>query len=194
VPAKIANPDYKGKWTAPLIDNPAYKGEWRPRLIPNVNYFEDDKPYALPAMGAIGIELWTMQNNIEFDNIYIGKSEEAARSWADATWGVKSAVEQTAIELELASEPGAIGNALTFLVDNPLVLMVTSVVIIVCIALIFILCCGDSESDQRQAVERAEKEIKAAQPESKEAASADEGEVKAETEGSDKQPSSKKND
>lgn len=36
-----ANPEYKGKWYAPLIDNPAYKGVWKPRLIPNPNYFED---------------------------------------------------------------------------------------------------------------------------------------------------------
>ncbi|OIW30187.1 hypothetical protein CONLIGDRAFT_680968 [Coniochaeta ligniaria NRRL 30616] len=27
------NPDYKGKWTAPLIDNPAYKGDWAPRIL-----------------------------------------------------------------------------------------------------------------------------------------------------------------
>lgn len=39
-----ANPAYKGKWYAPMIDNPAYKGEWAPRKIPNPNYFEDLTP------------------------------------------------------------------------------------------------------------------------------------------------------
>jgi hypothetical protein len=39
-----ANPDYKGKWYAPMIDNPAYKGEWAPRKIPNPAYFEDLEP------------------------------------------------------------------------------------------------------------------------------------------------------
>jgi hypothetical protein len=39
-----ANPNYKGKWYAPLIDNPAYKGEWAPRKIPNPDYFEDLTP------------------------------------------------------------------------------------------------------------------------------------------------------
>ena len=38
------NPDYKGKWSAPMIDNPAYKGVWAPRQIPNPNYFEDLTP------------------------------------------------------------------------------------------------------------------------------------------------------
>lgn len=39
-----ANPDYKGKWYAPMIDNPAYKGPWAPRKIPNPDYFEDLTP------------------------------------------------------------------------------------------------------------------------------------------------------
>ena len=39
-----ANPAYKGKWYAPMIDNPAYKGEWAPRKIPNPNFFEDKTP------------------------------------------------------------------------------------------------------------------------------------------------------
>lgn len=39
-----ANPAYKGKWYAPMIDNPAYKGEWAPRKISNPSYFEDVEP------------------------------------------------------------------------------------------------------------------------------------------------------
>ena len=39
-----ANPEYKGKWYAPMIDNPAYIGEWAPRKIPNPDYFEDATP------------------------------------------------------------------------------------------------------------------------------------------------------
>ena len=38
------NPDYKGKWYAPLIDNPEYKGEWAPRKISNPSWFEDLSP------------------------------------------------------------------------------------------------------------------------------------------------------
>jgi len=39
-----ANPAFKGKWYAPMIDNPEYKGEWAPRRIPNPGYFEDNEP------------------------------------------------------------------------------------------------------------------------------------------------------
>lgn len=38
------NPDYKGKWYAPMVDNPDYKGEWAPRKIANPDYFEDLTP------------------------------------------------------------------------------------------------------------------------------------------------------
>lgn len=41
---KKANPKYKGKWYAPMIDNPEYKGEWKPRQIANPGFFEDLEP------------------------------------------------------------------------------------------------------------------------------------------------------
>jgi len=98
----IRNPDYKGKWSAPLIDNPLYKGVWTPRLIKNPAYFEDKTPSNLEPMGAIGFEIWTMQNDILFDNIYIGHSiEEAEKIQAD-TFDIKSPIEKAEEE---ASKP-----------------------------------------------------------------------------------------
>lgn len=98
----IKNPDYKGPWTAPYIDNPAYKGVWAPRKIANPDYFEDKHPANFEPMGAIGFEIWTMQNNILFDNIYIGHSVEEARKLADETFFVKQPVEKA---LEAADKP-----------------------------------------------------------------------------------------
>lgn len=51
------NPDYKGKWSAPLIDNPAYKGPWAPRKIANPAYFEDKTPSNFEPMGAVSVPL-----------------------------------------------------------------------------------------------------------------------------------------
>lgn len=90
------NPDYKGKWYPPQIDNPKYKGPWAPRKIPNPDFFEDLTPSKFEKIGAIGFELWTMQSNILFDNIYIGHSEEDAREFAEETWGVKHSIEKAA--------------------------------------------------------------------------------------------------
>ncbi|KAI8930258.1 Calreticulin family-domain-containing protein [Entophlyctis helioformis] len=77
------NPAYKGKWSAPLIDNPAYKGVWAPRKIANPSYYHDATPADFNKIGAIGFELWTMQNGIQFDNIY-------------ETWAIKSQIEKAA--------------------------------------------------------------------------------------------------
>ena len=90
------NPEYKGKWSAPLIDNPKYVGPWAPKKIKNPAYFEDKTPANLEPMGAIGFEIWTMQNDILFDNIYIGHSIEDAAALKAATFDVKSPVEKAA--------------------------------------------------------------------------------------------------
>ncbi|KAJ5638005.1 Calnexin [Penicillium lividum] len=96
------NPEYKGMWSAPLIDNPKYKGPWAPRKIANPAYFEDKTPSNLEPMGAIGFEIWTMQNDILFDNIYIGHSVEDAEKLRQETFDVKVAIEEAE---EKASQP-----------------------------------------------------------------------------------------
>ena len=93
-PPMKKNPAYKGKWTAPYIDNPAYTGPWSARMIPNPDFFEDNTPANLEPMGAIGFEIWTMQSDILFDNIYIGHSEEDAKALREQTWAIKRPIEE----------------------------------------------------------------------------------------------------
>jgi calnexin len=93
-PPQKKNPAYKGKWTAPFIDNPAYKGVWAPRKIANPKYYEDKHPANLEPLGAIGFELWTMQNDILFDNIYVGYSLEEADVLKKETFDVKIIAEK----------------------------------------------------------------------------------------------------
>ncbi|OJA11333.1 hypothetical protein AZE42_10516 [Rhizopogon vesiculosus] len=89
-----ANPAYKGKWYAPMIDNPAYIGEWSPRKISNPDYFEDLEPVKhLNKIGGVGIELWTMTEDILFDNIYVGHSVDDAKALAAETYDVKKPIE-----------------------------------------------------------------------------------------------------
>jgi len=91
-----ANPEYKGKWYAPMIDNPEYKGEWAPRKVPNPNFFEDLTPVkSLSKIGGVGIELWTMTEDILFDNIYVGHSVEDAKALAAESFDVKKVLERT---------------------------------------------------------------------------------------------------
>ncbi|KAJ7024393.1 Calreticulin family-domain-containing protein [Mycena alexandri] len=97
MPPFKANPAYKGKWYAPMIDNPAYIGEWAPRKIANPDFYEDLTPIkTLGKIGGVGIELWTMTEDILFDNIYIGHSPEDAKAFAAETFDIKKPLEAAA--------------------------------------------------------------------------------------------------
>ncbi|KAL8284036.1 hypothetical protein RQP46_005149 [Phenoliferia psychrophenolica] len=98
----IPNPEYKGPWFAPLIDNPEYKGVWAPAKIPNPDYFEDNSPSDFNKIAGIGIELWSMTEDILFDNIYIGSSESDASALASETFLIKKPLEDA---LEEADKP-----------------------------------------------------------------------------------------
>ncbi|KAI9828683.1 MAG: hypothetical protein M1832_001786 [Thelocarpon impressellum] len=112
------NPAYKGKWVAPLVENPAYKGVWMPRKIPNPEYFEDKTPANFEPMGAIGFEIWTMQSDILFDNIYIGHSIEDAEKLKAETFDVKHAIEKAE---EQASKPAKPESPLDLVfLDDPI--------------------------------------------------------------------------
>nr|XP_010910131.1 calnexin homolog [Elaeis guineensis] len=96
------NPSYKGKWHAPLIDNPNYMGIWKPRQIPNPDYFEFDKPDFEP-IASIGIEIWTMQDGILFDNILIAVDEKVAELYREKMWKPKYEAEQSKQKAEEAA-------------------------------------------------------------------------------------------
>lgn len=88
----VPNPNYRGKWRPPKIDNPNYKGKWSPRLIQNPNYFFDENPFkSLEAIGAIAYELWSMADNVAFDNLIITSDAEAANLLQHFTWQNKKA-------------------------------------------------------------------------------------------------------
>lgn len=86
----IDNPKYKGKWTPPLIANPNFKGIWVPRKLPNPNYYEDKNPFeSVSPISALGLELWSMTDNIYFDNFIITDDETVAKQFAKDSWSIK---------------------------------------------------------------------------------------------------------
>lgn len=93
VAPKIQNPDYKGVWSQPMIENPDYKGTWAAKKIPNPNFAPDEHASDLEPIGGLGFELWTMQEDILFDNIYVGHSVEEAEAIGNATFVPKLALE-----------------------------------------------------------------------------------------------------
>ncbi|KAI4886936.1 hypothetical protein NFI96_030448, partial [Prochilodus magdalenae] len=86
-PPMVPNPAYRGKWKAPMIDNPSYQGKWQPRMISNPAYFEDRQPFRMSPVGAVGFELWSLTEDVLFDNILLCDDLEMARHWTEDTWG-----------------------------------------------------------------------------------------------------------
>eukprot|EP01018_Ginkgo_biloba_P037396 Gb_13488 [translate_table: standard] len=103
------NPNYKGKWYPPMIDNPNYKGIWKPRQIQNPDYFELERPN-LESIAAIGIEIWTMQDRILFDNVLISEDVSEAQEYRDKYWKPKFEIEKEKHKVEEEVEAGIPGS------------------------------------------------------------------------------------
>jgi len=156
-PPLIKNPAYKGKWVAPQIENPAYKGEWKPRQIPNPDFFEDLHPHNFPDIIGAGFELWMVNKEIGFNNIYIGNDEAAVHAWNKAHFipkHKKQAEEQAKLEPEEeGSDKSFLGSMnhffgtikeayLSLYNDNQIAtIVITALVVLVPLTLIIVACC-----------------------------------------------------
>merc|ERR1719231_67441 len=78
-----------------MIENPDYIGEWTPKQIANEKYTEDIANYDI---GAVGFELWVVNEGSVFDNVFVGDDYEEAKAFADSTWAVTAVEEKTAKE------------------------------------------------------------------------------------------------
>lgn len=97
----IDNPQCKnggcGPWTAPMIENSAYKGKWAPRRMSNPDFFEDKEPYKMTSIDALALELWSISNEVSFDNFLITDDKAVADKVAAATWKLKASGESSSI-------------------------------------------------------------------------------------------------
>jgi len=142
----IENPAYKGKWYPPMINNPGYQGKWKPRNIPNPDFFEDPNPFKMTPIGGIGLELWTMSDNLYFDNFLITDNLGLADTFARETFDLKQ-----------AADASANGNMFRRILDysnkNPWLYAVYVVLVGLPLVLILTFCCSgssdksDSKSD-----------------------------------------------
>ena len=78
-----------------LLSNPA----WRPRKISNPNYHKILNAFeSLSPISAVGLELWSLNDQIHFDNFLIVDDERLAHQFALNSWALKH-------NLELYREP-----------------------------------------------------------------------------------------
>lgn len=157
-PPFIRNNDFKGSWKPPMIPNPAFKGVWMPRQIPNPEYFFDPEPYLFPKINAVGIDIWTMQAQLYFDNIIITTDPQKAEDFANRTWRIRHEIELKQLppekDAEDWKEPGPSGPVSQFVTDvmkrfddlmahqfrkHTYVVMV--IVVSISIFMLFVCCC-----------------------------------------------------
>lgn len=146
-PPMIANPAYKGKWKPPKIANPNYKGKWAPRKIPNPDYFFDETPFAsLDSIGAVAFELWSMTDNIAFDNLIVTSNLESADLIQLVTWQSKRSA-------AAANSPSLLTRGVHYLKVHPWLWAV--VVLAVALPLfLFISYCCDTRKLRAEAARR----------------------------------------
>lgn len=133
---KMKNPRYKGRWSPPLIRNSKYRGKWSPRMIPNPNYYEDRNPFGMSAIGALGLELWSMSTDILFDNFIVTDNKRVADLWANESWALKHT-----LELEAIAAQRHVGQILMDSFEERPWLFVVFVIVCTFVALVFIVCC-----------------------------------------------------
>ncbi|CAG0894049.1 unnamed protein product [Cyprideis torosa] len=144
-PPTMDNPDYKGKWYPPQIKNPAYKGVWAPRKIPNPDSYEDLKPFEnLAPIVAAGFEIWSMNDNIYFDNLVVTQLESVAQDWARDSFHLRKSV-----RAEVNGEDGVVGRFMAYSQKNPWIWAVVVLVVGVPVVVLFTwLCSGSSEKKE----------------------------------------------
>ena len=83
---QIANPEY-------FVDETPYKLLGTIEHIEEYVYNKIDNERRIPKIDSIGIDIWTMDKGIIFDNIVIDKDVEKVLAFQAATWKARSAVE-----------------------------------------------------------------------------------------------------
>ncbi|XP_025086244.1 LOW QUALITY PROTEIN: calnexin-like [Pomacea canaliculata] len=158
-PPTIPNPKYRGKWKAPMIDNPNYKGVWKPRMIENPAYFEDKEPYKMTPIGAIGLELWSMTDEIVFDNFLITDDLEISKAFTADTWDIKSYEERAA-----TSAGGIWQTLMTAAQEHPWLWAVYVVVLLLPIILLSICLCPKAGPIKQEDIDAERKKTDEASP------------------------------
>jgi len=66
------------------------KGVWKPSKIANPDYFEDKHPLNnLGDIGAVAVEIWTMDEGYFFDNVLVTNKADKAEEYRTNYWQPK---------------------------------------------------------------------------------------------------------
>ena len=106
--------------------------------MPNPDYFHDPLPFRMTSIGGIGIELWSMSNDLYFDNVIITDNTEIADEWARDTFDLK-------VQKLDVNDAGTFKRILNYSNRNPWLYAVYVVVVGLPLVLIITFCCSGSK-------------------------------------------------
>ena len=70
------------------------QGVWKPKKISNPDYFEDETPLNnLGDIGAVAVEIWTMDQGYFFDNVLVTNKADKAQEYRTNYWQPKHEIE-----------------------------------------------------------------------------------------------------
>jgi len=144
----ISNPDYKGKWKAPKIENPDYQGDWKPRVIRNPAYYVHKPEHRrVSDIKGLAIDIWTMNKDVGFDNIFLGKNKAEALAFSQVSWQPKNLHEKAQSKKnknkkdkdESGGVMGLFTKAKNFVMDYTPQCVFTTIILVISISW---WCCG----------------------------------------------------
>ena len=106
--------------------------------MPNPDYFHDPLPFRMTSIGGIGIELWSMSNDLYFDNVIVTDNTEIADEWARDTFDLK-------VQKLDVNDAGTFKRILNYSNRNPWLYAVYVVVVGLPLVLIITFCCSGSK-------------------------------------------------
>lgn len=164
----ISNPNYKGKWLPALIENVNYQGKWEPKKISNPAYFEEEDPFSkLLTFDTIGLELWSMTDNIYFDNFIISDDEIVCNQFSLDSWVIKKDLESRGS----GSADSVIDALVNATKDKPWLWALYVLVVLVPCILVVVFCCGGKSDKKDEGLKKKTDEVTpddAAEPEQEE--------------------------
>jgi len=143
----ISNPDYKGKWKPPRIENPDYQGDWKPRIIRNPSYYLHKPEHRrVSDIKGLAIDIWTMDKDVGFDNIFLGKDKAEALAFSQVSWQPKNLHEKEHSKKsskkkkdESEGVMGLVTKARNFVMDYTPQCVFTTIILVISISW---WCCG----------------------------------------------------
>merc|ERR1712224_868377 len=105
----------------------------------NPDFFVDEDPSTLPQVNSIGVDIWTMQGNIIFDNFVVSTDEQKVKDFTMQTFDIRKIIED---KQNPGASAGTFGMIVDTVRDNPIPVAITAMLLVA--GAFWLACRGDA--------------------------------------------------